>query len=130
MSVLVAGNVLKMVAQQQGNRSEEKWKRLRATRRGVPGAAEPCLGKVDVCKVCRQAAQRKIGPTQATRHYSRSLSRPLHPREKDRGLMRLTKAARVPSPGKEAAWNSTLREKSIRRQLAHWQAVSRLKTET
>ena len=58
------------------------------------------------------------------------MSRPLHPREKDCGLSRLAKAARVPSSGKEAAWNSTLREKSVRRQLAHWQAVSRLNTLT
>ena len=54
----------------------------------------------------------------------------MQPRERDRGLLRLAETVGVPSPGKEAAWNSTLREKSVRRQLAHWQVLSRLNTLT
>ena len=46
--------------------------------------------------LCRQAVQRQIGPTRDTRYYSSSLSRFLQPRERDRGLSRLTETATGP----------------------------------
>ena len=81
VSVLVAGNVLwpSPPCSAQPPR-KKKWKTIAwysSGRSWGSGACKVagCLGKVDVCKVCRQAAQRQIGPTQATRHHSSSWSR-------------------------------------------------------
>ena len=113
MSVLVAGNVLKTVAKQVLPCAAAQKKN------GKDSAVlvGPFLGQRNLASgrwmSAKSATQRKIGPTQATRHCSRSLSRFLHPRDRDRGQPRLAKTASVPSHGKEDTWNSTLREKSV-----------------
>ena len=104
VSVLVARNVLKMVANLVLPCATVREKsELRGTRRAVPGAAVPSRWTAASGRSAAMPPSARSGQPQPL--GTAQVRRVVQQREGDRGRPRLAKTASAQSHGKEAAWN-------------------------